>query len=218
MITIQKRVEEIIKGSPLYEESLAAGLANISALARKIRPLVEKRRMEKVQLGAVSMALRRMLAERQRSMPAINAKVVSDIAVRSALAEYVLPASPELLSTHQKLLQLASKKRDVFLQMAHGNHEAMVIFSQSIEREVNDLLGKQKPLVAVSDLAAVTMRLADTMFTPGVYYSILRALAWERINFIEIISVGSELTIIFEEKNIERAFSTIKNLSIEYLK
>jgi aspartokinase len=52
----------------------------------------------------------------------------------------------------------------------------------------------------------------DTVETPGVYYPILKALAWAGINFIEIISVSSELTIIFRDKDVDRAFSVIKGL------
>jgi aspartokinase len=213
MITIQKRVEEIIKSSPLYEESLAAGLANLSALARKIRPLVEKKRMEKVQLGAVSMALRRLLAERQRDLPSLRTKSISDITVRSSLTEYVLPSSADLLVVHEKLLQSTAKKKDAFLQVAHGVHEAFIIFSKNIEADIKKCTKHHKSTATIQSLSAITMRISDSMFTPGVYYSILRALAWERINFIEIISVGSELTIVFEEKDIERAFGVIKSLS-----
>ena len=49
------------------------------------------------------------------------------------------------------------------------------------------------------------------METPGVYYSILKQLAWEGINLVEVSSTYTELTLILHEKDINRAFSIIHN-------
>ena len=46
---------------------------------------------------------------------------------------------------------------------------------------------------------------------PGVLYFILKILAWEGINITECVSTFTELTIILDNKDIDRAFSIIKN-------
>jgi len=48
---------------------------------------------------------------------------------------------------------------------------------------------------------------------PGVYYPILKALALEGISFVEVLSVNTEFGILFEDKDVNRAFSTIKKLT-----
>jgi hypothetical protein len=57
------------------------------------------------------------------------------------------------------------------------------------------------------------MRLpGESMPVPGVYYPILKALAWEGINVVELVSAGTELTLFLEGKDIERGLSVIRRL------
>ncbi|TSC55732.1 MAG: hypothetical protein G01um101418_753 [Parcubacteria group bacterium Gr01-1014_18] len=66
----------------------------------------------------------------------------------------------------------------------------------------------------MKDLSSITIKLPEeTITTPGVYYPILKALAWEGINIIEIISIGTELSILFKSNDVDRAFSIIKSLT-----
>ena len=66
----------------------------------------------------------------------------------------------------------------------------------------------------MGELSAITIILPkEAVFVPGVYYSVLKALAWEGINFVEVVSSYTELTIILQNSNVDRAFSVLKNLS-----
>jgi hypothetical protein len=47
---------------------------------------------------------------------------------------------------------------------------------------------------------------------PGVYSYILKALAWDGIPVIEVVSTSNEFTIILEDRNIDPAFGLIKRL------
>ena len=51
-----------------------------------------------------------------------------------------------------------------------------------------------------------------TLTTPGVYYLVLKALAWNGISVIEITSIGWELNMLFLNKEVDQAFSVIKTL------
>ncbi len=51
-----------------------------------------------------------------------------------------------------------------------------------------------------------------TALIPGVYSYILKALAWEGINVVEVVSTLNEFTIILEDKKIDSAFAVIKRL------
>ena len=56
MLTIPEVVEKLIKRSPFLSESLAQGIINISALARNIKPEIEKEVQKNIQTGALVMA------------------------------------------------------------------------------------------------------------------------------------------------------------------
>ena len=47
---------------------------------------------------------------------------------------------------------------------------------------------------------------------PGIYSQLLKSLAWEGINVVEVVSTLNELTIVLEEERIDAAFSIIKRL------
>jgi len=62
-------------------------------------------------------------------------------------------------------------------------------------------------------LAAVILRLADdTVLTPGIYYLILKQLAWENINLVEVVSTFREFIMIIQNSQVDRAFSILKTL------
>lgn len=48
--------------------------------------------------------------------------------------------------------------------------------------------------------------------THGVFYFFLKSLAWERINIHAVSSENSKLTIVVDDKDINRAFSVLKSL------
>ena len=65
----------------------------------------------------------------------------------------------------------------------------------------------------IDNLSSITIHLPkEVVYIPGVYYQVLKMLAWENINVIEVLSTYTELTVIVENKNINQAFSTLKKL------
>ena len=61
MLTIPNAVEEVIKKKPFLEGALVEGLINLSALARQLKPEIEKQVGKAVNDSAVIMALNRLV-------------------------------------------------------------------------------------------------------------------------------------------------------------
>jgi len=59
MVSISHVVEDIVKHRPYLSESLAAGIINVSSLARQLQPDVERALQKGVNTGAIVMALNR---------------------------------------------------------------------------------------------------------------------------------------------------------------
>ena len=49
----------------------------------------------------------------------------------------------------------------------------------------------------------------------GIYYFILKKIAWEGINISDLISTMHEFTIIVDDESVDRAFSILKGLNKE---
>ena len=91
MLSIPVAVETVIKRKPFLEGALVEGLINLSALARQLKPEVEKMVGKEVNDSAVIMALNRLVPRLELISTMKVKRVVEnmgDIIVRSDLSDY----------------------------------------------------------------------------------------------------------------------------------
>lgn len=213
MITVSGAVSQIIKDKPFIEEGLSQGLVNLSALARRILPEVRKLTYKDVKEGAVLMALKRQ-PKTIKSAPLVK-NVLSksgNLIVRLNLSEFTVSNVDFSLEKHQKIIKEIEKTRKYFLTITQGTFETTVIVASELKDLVETILSKDKIIFRHDNLSSITVNLpGKTVVTPGVYYSILKILAWEGINIMEVVSTFSEFIIILEEKEVSRAFALFKD-------
>lgn len=214
MMTIPEIVEKIIKKSPFLEEGLSKKIINLSALSRIIKPEIEKELYKKVENGAIIMALKR-LSNRLDHKNDIKKIFINapDIIVRSNLIEYTLANSSSLIPKHQKLLEIVNSQKEFFSTITEGVFETTLILSLELESSIKKIYQSEKVIFKVNNLSSITIRLPkENIDLSGVYYFILKPLAWEGINIFEVVSTTHEITLIFGEKDIDQAFLNLKNL------
>lgn len=135
-----------------------------------------------------------------------------DITVRSNLEEFTFLNSDSLLETQRQLFNQFENQQDIICSLSHGVRETTFIVSLEITRTIEKLFKNESLQAHIKNLSAITIKLPkETVYSPGAYYQILKLLAWRGINVIEVISTYTELTIIFENENIDRAFSVLKS-------
>ncbi len=215
MITIPETVENIIKKSPFLVESLSQGIINISALARKIKPQVENEVMKEIQIGAIVMALNR-LSQRIQVKATEGKKLFGsapDLMIRSNLIEITFINSEFLLQNQRLLLERIDDRRNYFFTFTQGIFETTIIAGKELKPEIIALFKDEKIISQFDDLSAITVLLPPgTTLIPGAYDFILKSLAWDSINIIEIVSTFNEFTMILKSIECDRAFSIIKRL------
>lgn len=213
MITIPQITEDLVQQSPLLEEALVQGIVNLSALARQLKPTIEQKLYKEVREGAIIMALKRLSERLETKISRIPLKI-GDITVRSNLIEVAFANSPSLFSKQQQLLNYASQHSNQLVFFTEGVYETTLFASSSLEDKITKIFEGDKIRATFKNLSSVTLILPEELvYTPGAYYNILKLLAWEGINFIEVISSFTELTIFLEDKNVDRVFSILKKLS-----
>ena len=85
--------------------------------------------------------------------------------------------------------------------------------SSEIVAETKRIFKEETLASNINNLSSITIRLpGEVVYIPGTYYRILKMFAWENINIIEVLSTYTELTIVLENKNVDRAFTSLKNL------
>ena len=215
MITIPEIVEDIIRKSPFLDQALYQRIINLSALARVIKPEVEKGVMKEVQLGAIIMALNRLSKKTQKKQKSQQEIFSSapDLMVRSNLFEITLANSEFLIQKQKKLLDRINMRQNYFLTFTQGIFQTAIIASKELKNKILAIFKGEKIISQLENLSSITVQLPKgTEFIPGTYNFILKSLAWEGINVMEVVSTLNEFTIVLEDKNIELAFSNLKRL------
>lgn len=213
MITVSQFVDGMVKDSPLLEEGLSLGVINLTALARNLKPKIEAKSLKKTSVSAIVMALLRLGQKLKKRNLRHKLVLPEDLTVKSNLLELTYANSPTLRRKHQEILKLAEQSQDVFFNVLQGIFETSIIATKQLIDGLQKILSGEKLLVSVTDLASITLRFSEeSMYTPGVYYLILKNLAWYGINVIEVISIHNELSVIVEQKKVDKAFSIVKEL------
>lgn len=151
---------------------------------------------------------------KQTKQPKLSVMTPKDIAVKSNLIELVFANTPTLLSKQKILLEEIGSEPNSFFTFSRGIYDTALIISSNLDSSAKKIFQEEKLIFQLKNLSAITITFhQDTVKTPGVYYLILKSLAWEGINIIEVISSFTELTIIFEDPQINQAFAVLKNLT-----
>ncbi len=215
-MNIAKAVDQIISESPFLEEALSEKLINISSLARKIQPEVEKRLHKKIQSNAILMAINRRPIEHSfkitRQINDLMNKV-GDFIVRSNLREYTYENSHGINACNRQLMDDIANEKEVFCTISQGVYETTIVVSNVLADRINNIFNDEKLLAEKSSLSSITVRLPESNTeTPGIYYFFLKNLAWSGINVCEVISTSNELTFVVEEQDVHKAFSILMNM------
>lgn len=214
MISVPEVVEGIIRRSLFLEEALSQKIVNLSALARQIKPDVEKGVMKNIQEGAVIMALKRLsqkIQERQIGLEVFDG--IPDLMLRSNLFEITLANSNTLILKQKSLWDKIKSSQNFFLIVTQGVYETTIIASREFKEHVLNSFVDEKIIAQFDHLSSINVQLPKgNPFIPGIYSFILKALAWEGISVIEVVSTCNEVTIVLMDQDIDAAFVIIKRI------
>ena len=213
MITVPEATKKIIERSRYLSEAMSKDLINLSSLARYIKNEVEEITFKKVSEASILMALKR-LSENTKPPTFKNVFTsMPDMIIRSNLFEITLHNSPSLLKIQQELVKACGSNQKYFFTMTKGLLETTIIASADLEDEVFPIVTGEEIVSQFSHLSAITIRLPkDVIDTPGIFYFLIKSLAWDGVNILEIVSTYLEFTLILEEKEVNHAFSILKSI------
>lgn len=217
MVRIAEVVEQLVRQSPFISEAINDGLINVSALARRLQTDVEKQLGKPVKSGAIIMAINRLQTGELMFIEKnirLFFKRLSDISVRSNLSDYTFQNSDTLLQKQVRLLDMISRDfPNAFYSFSQGVGETTIIVTNSLDEQVDLIFEGENQLDKESQLSAITLMLpTENRNLYGVYYYILKDLAWQGINLVELISTSNEFTLIVSDEDLDHAFSVIMGL------
>lgn len=216
MNSIGKITEELINKSPFLREAMTDDLINISALARKLKPEIEASMGKEVKEGAIVMAIKRMTPGLYHRLNIKITNVMGDLGdflVRSNLSDFTFENTDSLKSKQAEFVHEINKEGDSFFTICKGVTETTFIVSSNNDGTIKQTFKNERLKSHSSDLASVTVKL-PTVNTEiyGIYYYILKHLAWEGINIVELVSTSNEFTVVVKQEDVDKAFKILMQL------
>jgi hypothetical protein len=216
MSTISKVTEDIINRSPFLREAMTENLINISALARKIKPEIEKATGKDIKEGAIVMAIKRMTPGVYHKLDIKIKNVIGgigDFLVRSDLVDFTYENSESLRDAQNKLIKEIGEDTDSFFTICKGITETTYILNSKYVDATKKCFTSERLKAHNKDLSSITVKLPETNTeTYGVYYYIMKHLAWEGINIEQVVSTANEFTAIVNSDDIDDAFKILMQL------
>jgi hypothetical protein len=215
-MTIVEVVDQYLRQSPFLEEALADNLVNVSSLARRIKPFIEEKLQKPVKEGAIIVAINR---REPNYYYKINLgikgflKNLGDIIVRSDLRDYTYANSETLMDSVRILIGRMGREKELFVTVSRGIYETTIIVSRAAESMAAKIFKKEKLIAEKTNLSSITIRLPkNNTEISGIYYFILKKIAWAGINIVEVISTSNEFTLVVSEEYVHQALGILIEL------
>jgi aspartokinase len=211
MPSIAHTVKKLIDKKPFLQEALLKEIINYGALADLLIPDIKVELGIEPKHGAVMMAIRRYQDKLTQSPLAELKFTPSSFTIRSGLFSVTIENKEHSSVLVSKFREVLDDKKDSFFTVSQGVSEITIIAQERFEKEIIKLLKKETVLRHERSLTGLSILIPKTSLDkPGVYFQIVRRLAWEAINIHEIFSTNRELVILISEVDTTRAFNCLK--------
>jgi len=209
--SIASLVRQLIELDSSLQDSLARGYANLSALARILKPTIEKTSGRRVEIETIVTALKRL-----RGGYPSNPKPVADILARSTVSVRTDISKLSLkrtLSAKMLTRNVMTQYKRRLLQVLEGVSVIVILHERAIHDRVKQLFPRQQILDEKLDLAALFIKSPEEIsITPGCVTAILQQLSRRGINVEEVLSCHTDTVLVVAVEDGGRAFDALGGL------
>lgn len=204
MAKISEIIHAMIKNDQQLEYYISNKLLNLTQFSIHIKPLVDTQMKCNVPVSTIVMSLSRIQKRSILKVKRISFQI-KQIKLHSNLCTMSFSKSPVV---HQKIQQLYNEaiKNNVYFTISESSSEITFITK-------SDFMLVQtvpKPKFKHLQLAGITIQFDPKyLTTPGIITTILQKLSLASINFVEIASTCTEITIYVNDFDLKLAFNTI---------
>lgn len=209
--TVSDLVRDYVEFDFSVQDSIARGYANISAVARLIKPFVEERLSRKVKIESIIAPLKRM---RGRYTPqnsgmkdVISGSVLN---VRTHVSKISLERTRKTLSSLSNIL---SSYHESLIQVSESISTVTLIFDQRIHSKIKRIIPSSEILEEGDDYAAIIVQSPkEIVETPGCIAMFYNQLARRHINVEDTVSCFTDTIIVVKMENVSGAFNALTDL------
>lgn len=213
MKSISSIVESIIKSKPFISEAMEDGIINYSGLARHIKDDVEDILMKPVNESTIITALKRFSPDLNIKLRKTVDKLMNnfgEIVVRSHIEIFTYANSDTIINSVKKISDNFALGRNYFYNVSSGVFETTLIVSDNLSEHIIKYFSDEKIIIHAKGLASITIKLPELTFSqPGLYYTILKRVAWQGVSLHEVVSTTNELSLVMNEKDVSKVIDIL---------
>jgi aspartokinase len=213
MVTVSKVVERIVKSNPSLEIMLSKDLISYSKLARYIKKEVREEMGKEVNDSAIIVAVKRLQERAGRVYQKPEVFSAKSMTTYSHLMEIVVLTSSNLPHKIPKVYAFPEIDEGSFLNISESKTQTTFLFSESMEGEIKKLLEGERVLIERKGISLISIAFCREMAeTPGFTVYVLKELAWNGINLVEVLTTYTELNIIIESKVLTKTYKILEGV------
>ncbi|MEM0271606.1 MAG: hypothetical protein QW514_03570 [Thermoprotei archaeon] len=209
--TVISLVREEVELDQYIQDALSRGYANLSALARQIKPRIETKTGQKITNSSVVTALKRIRTQRSNTERAVETLIANSvITVRTNVAKLSLERTKHTLKI---VAQIISAHHEEFIQLSETYSSITLVFDQKILEKIKQEIPSHSVLEEGSDYAAIIIHSPqEFIYTPGALLPFYAQLSRRGINIDNTVSCYTDTVIVVNMKDAGRAFEALTEL------
>jgi len=209
--SISSAVREIINNDLSFQDSIERGYCNISAVARIIKPQVNRLLEKNIRVESIITALKRsrkLYDIQDRPMLSILAR--SSISVKTDVAKI---SAGKGKRTMEKVARALTQYADDFISVSESALSITMVIDDTLLHKLKTILAKSNILEVEAGLAAIIVNSPERIIkTPGCAIAFYNQLARRRINIEDTVSCYTDTIMLVNMLDVGKAFNALAEL------
>ena len=204
MIKVSDILKKMVKNDQQLEFFLSNKLLNLTQFGKFVKPLIDTQMQKNVQLSAIVMALSRLQQKKylKKARPRFS---IRQLKLYTDLCTMSFDKNPRIHQEIQKLYNEAMNANVYFMISESSSEITLISKTEFIETK-----SIPRPKFKHMELSAISIQFdSKYLSSPGVITSILQKLTLQNINFVEITSTNTEISIFVDRTDVRLAFDTL---------
>jgi hypothetical protein len=209
--SISSVVREIINNDLSFQDSIERGYCNISAVARIIKPQVNRLLEKNIRVESIITALKRSrkLYDIQ-DRPMLSILASSSISVKTDVAKI---SAGKGKRTMEKVARALTQYADDFISVSESALSITMVIDDTLLHKLKTILAKSNILEVEAGLAAIIVNSPERIIkTPGCAIAFYNQLARRRINIEDTVSCYTDTIMLVNMLDVGKAFNALAEL------
>ena len=209
--SITDAVKEVVSGDLSFQDSLQRDYCNISALARIIKPQVDRMLERNTSIESIVTALKRSRGDYEvPEKPIAAILAASSISVKTDVAKLSAKKSKKNI---EKVARSLTQSVDSFTSVSESIMSITLVFDDTLLHEVKEMFSSDDILEVEGDLAAIIIHSPEEIIkTPGCAIAFYNQLARRHINIEDTVSCYTDTIVLVRMDQVGKAFNALTDL------